>query len=69
MSDASIRPTHFVDAGTGVVSVVELFQVQNTSDVLVRDGTASPPYVGILTRSSLQRVVLQGTPPDHLLVG
>ncbi|CAJ0712697.1 CBS domain-containing protein [Ralstonia sp. GP73] len=69
VSDAFIRPAHFVDAGTDVVSVVKLFQAQNTSNVLVRDGTASPPRVGIFTRSSLQRAVLQGTPLDRLPVG
>ena len=69
VSDAFIRPAHFVDAGTDVVSVVKLFQAQNPSNVLVRDGTASPPRVGIFTRSSLQRAVLQGTPLDRLPVG
>lgn len=69
VSDAFIRPAHFVDAGTDVVSVVKLFQALNTSNVLVRDGTASPPRVGIFTRSSLQRAVLQGTPLDRLPVG
>ncbi|CAJ0787252.1 DUF294 nucleotidyltransferase-like domain-containing protein [Ralstonia thomasii] len=69
VSDAFIRPAHFVDADTDVVSVVKLFQAQSTSNVLVRDGTASPPRVGIFTRSSLQRAVLQGTPLDRLPVG
>lgn len=69
VSDAFIRPAHFVDAGTDVVSVVKLFQAQNTSNVLVRDGAANPPRVGIFTRSSLQRAVLQGTPLDRLPVG
>ncbi len=69
VSDAFIRPAHFVDAGTDVVSVVKLFQALNTSNVLVRDGTASPPRVGIFTRSSLQRAVLQGAPLDRLPVG
>ncbi|MCT7295840.1 DUF294 nucleotidyltransferase-like domain-containing protein [Ralstonia sp. CHL-2022] len=69
VSDAFIRPAHFVDADTDVVSVVKLFQAHNTSNVLVRDGTSSPPRVGIFTRSSLQRAVLQGTPLDRLAVG
>ena len=69
VSDAFIRPAHFVDADTDVVSVVKLFQAHNTSNVLVRDGTSSPPRVGIFTRSSLQRAVLQGTPLDRLPVG
>ncbi|CAJ0777085.1 hypothetical protein LMG19083_00241 [Ralstonia psammae] len=69
VSDAFIRPAHFVDADTDVVSVVKLFQAHNTSNVLVRDGTGSPPRVGIFTRSSLQRAVLQGTPLDRLPVG
>ncbi|MET3447160.1 DUF294 nucleotidyltransferase-like domain-containing protein [Ralstonia sp. 1138] len=68
VSDAFIRPAHFVDADTDVVSVVKLFQAHNTSNVLVRDGR-SPPRVGIFTRSSLQRAVLQGTPLDRLPVG
>ncbi|WP_433866358.1 DUF294 nucleotidyltransferase-like domain-containing protein [Ralstonia wenshanensis] len=69
VSDAFIRPAHFVDADTDVVSVVKLFQAHNTSNVLVRDGTSSPPRMGIFTRSSLQRAVLQGTPLDRLPVG
>ncbi|MGN8085663.1 DUF294 nucleotidyltransferase-like domain-containing protein [Ralstonia sp. 22086] len=69
VSDAFIRPAHFVDAATDVVSVVKLFQAHNTSNVLVRDGTSSPPRVGIFTRSSLQRAVLQAVPLDRLPVG
>ncbi|WP_426397101.1 DUF294 nucleotidyltransferase-like domain-containing protein [Ralstonia sp. R-29] len=69
VSDAFIRPAHFVDADTDVVSVVELFQAHNTSNVLVRDGACSPPRVGIFTRSSLQRAILHGTPLDRLPVG
>ena len=69
VSDAFIRPAHFVDADTDVVSVVKRFQAHNTSNVLVRDSASSPPRVGIFTRSSLQRAILQGTPLDRLPVG
>lgn len=69
VSDAFVRPVHFVDADTDVVSVVKLFQAHNTSNVLVRDGSSNPPRVGIFTRSSLQRAILHGTPLDRLPVG
>ncbi|WP_296223854.1 DUF294 nucleotidyltransferase-like domain-containing protein [Ralstonia sp. UBA689] len=69
VSDAFIRPAHFVDADTDVVSVVRLFQAHGTSNVLVRDRTSVPPRLGIFTRSSLQRAVLHGTPLDRLPVG
>ena len=69
VSDAFIRPAHFVEADTDVVSVVKLFQTQNTSNVLVRDSASSPPRVGIFTRSSLQRAILHGAPLDRLPVG
>lgn len=69
VSDAFIRPAHFVDAGIDVVSVVKLFQAHNTSNVLVRDGSTEPARLGIFTRSSLQRAILEGTPLDRLPVG
>jgi CBS domain-containing protein len=69
VSDAFIRPAHFVDADLDVVSVVKLFQMHNTSNVLVRDGSTVPPRLGIFTRSSLQRAILEGTPLDRLPVG
>lgn len=48
-----------------MVSVVRLFQVQNTSNVLVRDNIVSPPCMSIFTCSPLQRATLQGTPPNR----
>ncbi|CAJ0795638.1 hypothetical protein LMG7141_03121 [Ralstonia condita] len=69
VSDAFIRPAHFVDAGIDVVSVVKLFQAHNTSNVLVRDGSTEPARLGIFTRSSLQRAILEGTQLDRLPVG
>ncbi|MFX1739356.1 putative nucleotidyltransferase substrate binding domain-containing protein [Paraburkholderia sp. A1RI_3L] len=66
---AFIRPAHFVDAGADVVSVVRLFQEHNVSSVLVRDDTTALPRLGIFTRTSLQRAILDGTPLDRLPVG
>lgn len=64
-----LRPPHFVDADTDVLSVVRLFQAQRTTSVIVRDMAAAPPRLGIFTATALQRAVLEGTPLDRLPVG
>ena len=69
VDDAFLRPAHFVDAGTDIVSVVRIFQAHRTSNVLVRDALAAPPRLGIFTTTALQRAVLAGTPLDELAVG
>jgi CBS domain-containing protein len=69
VDEAFVRPAHFVDAGTDVLSVVKLFQAQRISNVLVRDTQAAPPRVGIFTATTLQRAILDGRPLDQLAVG
>ena len=69
VDEAFLRPPHFVDADTDIVSVVKLFQAQRTSSVLVRDSRARPPRLGIFTATALQRAILDGRPLDQLAVG
>ena len=69
VDEALLRPAHFVDASTDILSVVKLFQAQRTSNVLVRDQAAQPPRLGIFTATALQRAILDGTPLDRLQVG
>ena len=69
VNEAFLRPAHFVDAATDIVSVVKLFQAQRTSSVLVRDTQAQPPRLGIFTTTGLQRAILDGRPLDQLAVG
>ncbi len=69
VDEAFLRPAHFVDADTDILSVVKLFQAQRTSTVLVRDHTVQPPRLGIFTANGLQRAILHGKPLDQLAVG
>ena len=69
VDEAFLRPAHFVDARTDIVSVVKLFQAQRTTNVLVRDSQAQPPRLGIFTTAALQRAILDGRPLDQLAVG
>lgn len=69
VDEAFLRPPHFVDAATDILSVVKLFQAQRTSNVLVRDTHATPPRLGIFTATALQRAILDGRPLDQLAVG
>ena len=69
VDEAFLRPAHFVDARTDIVSVVKLFQAQRTSHVLVRDEQTQPPRLGIFTTTSLQRAILDGRPLGQLAVG
>jgi CBS domain-containing protein len=69
VDEAFLRPPHFVDADTDIVSVVKLFQAQRTSNVLVRDRHSQPPRLGIFTATALQRAILDGRPLDQLRVG
>ena len=68
VDEAFLRPVHFVDAQTDVLSVVKVFQAQRTKQVLVRDTSVSPPRLGIFTTTSLQRAILDGTPLAELPV-
>jgi len=69
VDEAFLRPAHFVDARTDIVSVVKLFQAQRTTHVLVRDEQAQPPRLGIFTTAALQRAILDGRPLEQLAVG
>jgi CBS domain-containing protein len=69
VDEAFLRPAHFVDAGTDILSVVKLFQAHRTSNVLVRDTQSQPPRLGIFTATALQRAILDGRPLDQLAVG
>ena len=68
VDEAFVRPAHFVDADTDIVSVVRLFQAERTTTVLVRDRASEPPRLGIFTHTGLQRAILSGTPLAHLPV-
>jgi CBS domain-containing protein len=69
VDEAFLRPAHFVDYATDVLSVVQLFQARRTANVLVRDTRAMPHRLGIFTATTLQRAVLDGRPLDQLAVG
>ena len=68
VDEAFVRPAHFVDADTDIVSVVRLFQAERTTTVLVRDRASEPPRLGIFTHTGLQRAILSGTPLADLPV-
>ena len=68
VDEAFVRPPHFVDADTDIVSVVKLFQEERTTTVLVRDTVCTPARLGIFTHTGLQRAILSGAPLDSLPV-
>ncbi len=68
VDEAFVRPAHFVDADTDIVSVVKLFQAERTTTVLVRDQASRPPRLGIFTHTGLQRAILSDTPLRDLPV-
>ena len=67
VDEAYLRPAHTVDAALDVVSVVELFQAQRTTSVLVT-GMAGG-QTGIFTSTTLQRAILDGRALHTLAVG
>ena len=69
VDEAFLRPAHFVEAETDILSVVKLFQAERVSNVLVRDSIGQPPRLGIFTSTSLQRAILDGRPLSLLAVG
>ncbi len=69
VDETFLRPAHFVDASTDILSVVKLFQSQRTSTVLVRDASAQPARLGIFTATGLQRALLDGRALNQLTVG
>ncbi|MFZ4624489.1 MAG: DUF294 nucleotidyltransferase-like domain-containing protein [Rhodoferax sp.] len=66
---AFLRPVHFVDYATDILTVVKIFRQHRTSSVLVRDAASKPPRLGIFTATALQRAILDGRPLDQLAVG
>ena len=68
VDEAFVRPAHFVDADSDIVSVVRLFQTERTTTVLVRDRACQPPRLGIFTHTGLQKAILSGTPLHELPV-
>ena len=69
VDEAFLRPAHFVDADTDILSVVKLFQLHRLSSVLVRDRQSTPERLGIFSTTALQRAILDGRPLDQLAVG
>ncbi len=69
VDEAFLRPAHFVDGTTDILSVVKVFQAHRTSNVLVRDVQTQPPRLGIFTATALQRAILDGRPLNQLAVG
>ncbi len=69
VDEAFLRPAHFVDADTDILSVVKLFQQHRLSSVLVRDRQSTPERLGIFSTTALQRAILDGRPLDQLAVG
>jgi CBS domain-containing protein len=69
VDEAFLRPAHFVDMGTDILSVVKLFQIHRASSVLVTDNLSTSPRLGIFTATALQRAILDGRPLDQLAVG
>lgn len=68
VDQAYLRAAHFVDADQDVASVARVFHEQRTTNVLVRDNTASPPRLGIFTVTSLPKAIMTGVPLDQLPV-
>jgi len=69
VDQAWLRPAHWVDAGTDIVSVARLFQQQRTTSVLVTGLAGAADGLGIFTANSLQLAILDGRPLDQLPVG
>jgi CBS domain-containing protein len=69
VDEAFLRQAVFVDAKTSILSVVQTFQSERTSNVLVRDSSQSPERLGIFTATAVQRAILDGRPLDQLPVG
>ena len=62
IDEVFIRPAHYVDGGTDIVSVVQLLSTQRSAHILVRDDAGPEPRIGIFTMVDLQRAILDGRP-------
>ena len=69
VDEAFLRQAVFVDSQASILSVVQTFQTERTSNVLVRDSSQSPERLGIFTATAVQRAILDGRPLDQLPVG
>ena len=68
VDEAFVRPPHFVDADTDIVSVVKLFQDERTTTVLVRDTGVRTPAPGHLYPHRAAAGRPGGAPLDRLPV-
>ncbi len=66
VADAFVRPVQVVDADTDIVAVAGIFQAEHVSSVLVRESAGAGARLGIFTRASLQRAILDGRPAARL---
>ncbi len=66
VADAFVRPVQVVDVGTDIAAVAGIFQAEHVSSVLVRESEGAGARLGICTRASLQRAILDGRPPARL---
>ena len=69
VDEAFVRPPHFVEMDTDVLSVVKVMQAQRTASVLVRDRATTPERFGIFTAKTLQRAILTDIPLAQQKVG
>lgn len=69
VDEAFLRPAHFVDVDTDILTIVRHFQQSRSSNVLVRDRRSQPERLGIFTATAVQRAILDGRPLDQLPVG
>jgi CBS domain-containing protein len=69
VDEAFLRPAHFVDVDTDILSIVRHFHEHRSSNVLVRDSRSQPERLGIFTATAIQRAILDGRPLDRLPVG
>lgn len=68
VDEALVRPPHFVDGATDVVSVVHDLNARRTDHVLVRSQRDGVDAVGMFTNTDLQRAIVDGRPLDTLPV-
>jgi CBS domain-containing protein len=69
VDEAFLRPAHFVEYDTDILSVVQLLQDSRSSSVLVRDHRTPAHRLGIFTATTVQRAILDGRPLNQLAVG
>jgi CBS domain-containing protein len=68
IDDTFIRPPHYVDGTTDIVTVVQDFNARRADNVLVRDHRDGSERIGIFTNTDLQRAIIDGRPLNQLPV-